>query len=258
MTTLTPTAQARLDQYLAQVRSSLRGMSVDAEEVVRDLREHIDVELEATSTPVSQQDLDTVLDRLGTPDHWVPATEVPWWRRALTRLISGPEDWRLAYLSFVLTVAGLLTLPFGGIVLLLAAYLLGRAAVAICDERSEPLAARRWLIYPALLLVVVPLLLSVLCIPGGLAAVVLIEGEILQEGFGVTLEGADEAIWWGGLIVGLTGVWWIVAALLGALLGRPLAWLLRPLATFRRRQTLWLGGLGLLLAVAGAAVLTWL
>jgi len=105
MTRLTPEASSRMDQYLRQVRSTLSGCaSVHADEVERDVREHIESELPADQQAIPVQDLNRILDRLGSPSQWVPAAEIPWWRRFLNRWHHGPEDWRLAYLAFILLV----------------------------------------------------------------------------------------------------------------------------------------------------------
>ena len=55
----------------------------------------------------------------------------------------------MAYLTFGLTLLAPVTLGFT----LLLAYLLGRATVDLAREKGQPLGARRWLVYPAILLV---------------------------------------------------------------------------------------------------------
>lgn len=96
--TLTLEAQHRLDRYLQEVRLLLHGATgVDASEVERDIREHIETELREAVSPVSPEELENVLRRLGSPGGWVDESDVPPWRRALARLYLG-EDWRLAYL----------------------------------------------------------------------------------------------------------------------------------------------------------------
>jgi hypothetical protein len=52
MTRLSPEANARLEQYLRDVRSTLTGCDlVNADEVERDIREHIESELGVTGVP---------------------------------------------------------------------------------------------------------------------------------------------------------------------------------------------------------------
>jgi len=104
MATLSDDARGHLERYLSQVKLALRGhASVDASEVERDVRAHIDAELNGLPEPVDAARLRQVLDQLGTPHAWVPAEDLPAWRRVFSRIRSGPEDWRLAYLTFVLS-----------------------------------------------------------------------------------------------------------------------------------------------------------
>lgn len=141
MMTLTPDARRRLDHYLVQVRAALSGCrSVSADEVERDIREHIDNEFQGATEPVSLAALDAVLCRLGRPGQWVPAEEMPGWYRALVRFRDGPEDWRLAYLAFGLSlggaVAGLTVSVPVALVCLGGGFLLARAAVSVAHVRG--------------------------------------------------------------------------------------------------------------------------
>lgn len=68
---MTERARRRLDGYLAGARRALQGHpEFDEEEVVRGLREHVDVELSGRSGPgpVTAAEVDAVLERLGPPD----------------------------------------------------------------------------------------------------------------------------------------------------------------------------------------------
>lgn len=175
MTEFTPTAEGRLADYLAQVRQALHAHpDVSPDEVEADVREHIATEFARLSRPVTLSELETVLTRLGPPTQWAHAgatSQVPpriepfdWRafaagvrRRVLgvfNTLWKGPEDWRLAYLTFGLT---LLAIPTVGLTLIVA-WFFGRAAVELSKEKGEPLGARRWLTYPAILAIVFPLL----------------------------------------------------------------------------------------------------
>lgn len=177
MTEFTSTAEARLHDYLGQVRQALYAHpDVSADEVEADVREHIATEFARLTRPVTLSELETVLTRLGPPTQWAAAganSQVPpriepfdWTdfivrirRRVLgvfNTLWKGPEDWRLAYLTFGLT---LLAIPTAGITLVIA-YFFSRAAVELAKEKGEPLGARRWLTYPAILAVCVPLFLA--------------------------------------------------------------------------------------------------
>lgn len=179
MTEFTPPAEARLHDYLGQVRQALYAHpDVSPDEVEADVREHIATEFARLTRPVTLSELETVLTRLGPPTQWAAAgatSQVPpriepfdWKefaagvrRRVLgvfNTLWKGPEDWRLAYLTFGLTL--LTPVTFG--VSLVVAWFFGRAAVELSKEKGEPLGARRWLVYPAILAVCLPLFLALM------------------------------------------------------------------------------------------------
>lgn len=164
MITLSKSAEKSLHDYLRQARTYLRGSkSVDADEVEQNITEHIENELEGTAEPVSRDVLDAVLKKLGSPQQWVPIEELPWWWRIIYRLRSGPEDWRLAYISFGLLIIGC-TLPWTIWVFVLASFIVARAVLSVTADGKE-LKAQRWLIYPTLLLVYIPLMLFIMCWP---------------------------------------------------------------------------------------------
>ncbi|HEV3484414.1 MAG TPA: hypothetical protein VG106_03330, partial [Vicinamibacterales bacterium] len=112
--TLTPEAQTKLEEYIARMRSALRGSrSVEPAEVEQNVREHVEVALAGAGAPVGAERLDEVLEQLGPPDRWLAEEDRPVWRRVVQRISSGPEDWRLAYLAFGCFALGLLLLPLG-------------------------------------------------------------------------------------------------------------------------------------------------
>jgi hypothetical protein len=186
MTAFTPAADARLHAYLTQVRQALcNHPDVSPDDVEADLREHIDTEFAHLNRPVMLSELDAVLAQLGPPTQWAnagansqssPRIEPFDWtvflagarRRVLgvfASLWKGPEDWRLAYLTFGLTLLAPFTLGFT----LVVAYVFGRAAVELAKEKGQPLGARRWLTYPAIVVVALPLFLALSLSPAVIA-----------------------------------------------------------------------------------------
>lgn len=166
----TAAAAARLDDYLRQVRAAVAGSpELDADDIEADIREHVAVEFQSHTRPVALAELEAVLAALGPPAGWAPApprpTLVAWVRRHLAvagaALWRGPEDWRLAYLCLLLFLLAPLTAGLS----LAAAYLLGRAAVALAAESGRPLGARRWLVLPGVAVVPLVALPAVLLWP---------------------------------------------------------------------------------------------
>jgi len=142
-------AQSSIEDYLKAVRDRLTASeSVDAQEVVEDLRGHIERELSGVTQPVSEADVKRVLERLGPPEQVVDEGDMSWWRKTILRLRRDPEDWRLAYLSLGVLIFGtLLAGPLG----IIASFFLSRAALSVAKEPDPP--AQKWLIYPSLIVV---------------------------------------------------------------------------------------------------------
>jgi hypothetical protein len=167
---LSDAARQLLERYLWELRISLQGCrSVDPKEVEADVKQHIDQELADAPAPVSGDKLDEVLRKLGSPWQWVPVEELSWWRRIVLKLRTGPNDLRLGALVMALMVLGLifvpLTWPF-----LLGSFLLARATVAMMAEREKELGWQRWLIYPPLVIVYLPIFLALIAWPAMAAA----------------------------------------------------------------------------------------
>lgn len=258
MTTFSPEAQELFDRYLQTVRWSVRGVS-DPDEIERDVREHVSSALEEQEGPVSSHTLRAVLAKLGDPWQWIPAEELPIWKRLLMRFSLGPEDWRLAYVTFGLTILGFLLIPAGGFVLLIGAYLLARASYDLAADRENVLGAKRWLVYPVLAFfsfIIVAALLS--------AAAPLIawgvEGHAYERMFdrshlNFAIEAERVFFYIAGAAVTI-GAWWIVLSGILAIAIRPYRWLLVPFANrLRRVHLLWLTGSGAAMAALGAALL---
>ena len=252
MIQLNDSARQRFDDYLRRLRVTLRGSSVAADEVEQSVREHIEMALAGVPAPVGAEVLTPVLDRLGPPERWIPEEERPAWRRMLDRIASGPEDWRLAYLSFTVFAVAMLLFVVGGFFLLLPAYLLSRAYVELIADRGEAMGPRRWLVYPAIIVPLVFFLMLFLVGP----VVPLLAWGIDDDGFHEmwNLEPQDQPIVEQlrinvGLSAAAFGAWWIVAAAIMSLLLRPIRFLFAPLLdTIHRRHVL-------ILAIVGAVAL---
>jgi hypothetical protein len=223
MVTLSRDAQGDLERYLRQVKAALRGHgTVDADDVERDVRGHIDAELAGETQPIDRADLQRVLQRLGAPDEWVPQDDLPSWRRVLNRLRAGPEDWRLAYLSLGLFVLGpiwffaspslLWPLP---VLLVIVSFLFARASLALLDEHDEPVGARRWLIYPPLVPWYLALAVVLLAWPLPPAVGAVAEDSAIHARIGELFPGPFWLVA-ASLAILAVGTWWLV---LGFLLG---------------------------------------
>lgn len=267
MMTLSDGAKRSLEDYLRQIRAYLRGSrSVDADEIEQNVTEHIETELESVPKPVSRDDLVAVLEKLGSPQQWIPAEELPWWRLVIFRLRTGPEDWRLAYMSFGFLVAGMTlgcihgilyrgyySLTLRGIVeeflermiidrdvflilalvLIFSGFLCARALITLCFDPKE-YRAKRWLLYPPLgtaYLVMVLILIS-------------LTGLLLGELLGVVFEWRYPDYWRGLLIVS-TGLWLFVLGSLSLRWPNLVSTIFRPFADKLKRK--WSG---LLLVIA--------
>ena len=218
MLRLSENAEKKLDHYLRQLRACLRGCrTVDADEIEQNIMDHIQNELSGAVEPIALDDLEPVLTKLGSPRQWIPEDEISWWRKMMLRLRTGPEDSRLAYLSFALLVLGLLSGP-GVIILIPASFYISRTALSIAGG-TEQINQQKRLIYPTLVVVYL-----------FLACVILFGPVLLLLGFADVLEGPmvgpgpfqDDADYWivaWIVIAAVTGIWWLIATL--ALYGRP-------------------------------------
>ncbi|MHC4105731.1 MAG: hypothetical protein ACYSR9_12385 [Planctomycetota bacterium] len=258
MINLSDRAKKCLDGYLQQMRTYLRGCkTVDADEIERDVIEHIESEFESTTAAVSFEELDIVLQRLGSPRQWIPEEELPWWRKTIFRLRTGPEDWRLAYISFGLLILGFVILP-SFIVLIPASFIVARAVLSETADSGE-LKAQKWLVYPSLIIVYVSVLLGLLLWPLGLLFPLAeeFEGTIRES----NVRFADDLRYWtmatSFIIAGL-GLWWIIFG------GMLLKWrnflqmLFKPFAGwFSRKWALILLLIGLVLMIPSLGLGIW-
>lgn len=256
---LTSDAQECFDRYLARVRYSLTGTSVDSDEVEHDVREHIASALGGTGE-ITRQRLEGVLSDLGSPESWVPDEQLPVWRRFVNQVRSGPEDWRLAYLTFAFTALGVLLIPVLGPLGLFVAYLTARATRAVASEAGDELGARRWLVDPILIAAAVMILCSIMLGPPAGVAVGLLESGIIADSTGILPLGDDataiEVVSHIAMYLLAIGAWWLILTPLAVWGLKPLRWLTVPIGDgLEKRHLVWLAGLGLLLVIIAAVTL---
>jgi hypothetical protein len=248
MIDFTPEAKRKFDEYLLRMRFSMRGRrSVETEEVEQNVVEHVQSALAGVPSPVGQERLSEVLTQLGAPERWLPEDERPAWRRWADRFMTGPEDWRLAYISLAITILAIVFLPVGGILLVVPGYLVSRAYVELLGDRGEPLGARKWLVLPPIVLLMVGLAAAALFAPAGAIGAILSEVGIRELGWEWDSRGERMRIFTGILSIAV-GAYWIGLSAVFALFLRPFRALFLPLTTNLRRGHAWA------LTVAGAIV----
>lgn len=264
MIRMTDRARERLEEYLSLVRRALAPRAgVDADEVARDVRAHVEEALRDHPEPIGEDAVAGVLERLGSPGRWGPPEEAGGWRGALARIRTGPDDWRLAWLCFGLTALGFATLPLGvGALLVLPPFVLARGVVALADERGEPLGAKRWLTYPVLLLVYGLLGLALLAMPIAISPALFARGglvDFLVGTFGLSYPAHGTSAHWvrsaAWTATGL-GAWWLAFAGIAAARPRWVRAVFRPFGSGFTRRRAWSSLLlGFVLALLGTAAL---
>ena len=248
MIDFTPEAKRKFDEYLHRMRASLQGRrAVEPQEVEQNVVEHVEAALAGVPSPVGQERLSEVLTQLGPPERWLPEDERPAWRRVVDRFMTGPEDWRLAYLSLAITFLMIVFLPVGGFLLVVPGYLLSRAYVELLSDRGEALGARRWLVLPPIVLLM--LLVCGAALLGPAAAMGSILSEIGLQELGWEWNGrTDYARIFSGVLSLAVGGWWIVLSGIFAMLMRPFRAMFQPLTAGLRR------GHAFVLTIAGTIV----
>ena len=268
MIELTVGAERHLNEYLGELRASLADCpSVSIEDVERDVTEHIEKSLSEAPTPADLPALREVLEQLGSPSQWIPVEELSWKRRcrlmlrrgrlasrqALLQLRSGPEDYRLAYLSIATLALAILLIeaeaePLWSIAFLGLSFIFARASLAAAGT-PEALGSQRWLVYPVLVLVYSSLAAGLLLwtLPVALVAALEIDHPIWYEQYPVWIIR-------GHFFAASIALWWM---LLGAICWRWPALVQNtfyPLgAGFRRWHGLLLGIVGLLILIVTMA-----
>jgi len=254
MIEFTEEAKRRLDLYLARMRSLLRGSrAVEASEVEQNVREHVAFALASAEAPVGADRLAGVLEQLGPPERWLPEDDRAWWLKAWDGLIKGPEDWRLAYVSFGLTTLMVVFFPIGGILLLLPAFIASRAWVSHMTERNEPLDARRWFVLPPIVLMFLLFVGGTMGSVIGMAGVLASETDLRRYGLPYPGHRPEHLVAFAGYLALVAGGWWIVLSGIFAFLFEPIRTLFAPLLVrMKRRHLLMLTALGALALGIGA------
>ncbi|MCY3693857.1 MAG: hypothetical protein OXG77_01425 [Chloroflexi bacterium] len=255
--TFTENARSDLKRYLRRVRHALRPHpSVDADEVELEIKGHIEAELAGELAPVTAERLHGVLDRLGSPNDWVPDDDLPAWRKLLLRLRTGPEDWRLAYLSISLFIICSIVAPAthsaAAPLLLIASFLVARAGLKVLEEHNESPGARKWFFYPPLVFVYLVIGIMATILPLAVAVGMASDANLPADLYGlrgILVEWIVLPTWFGAtlLVVLVTGVWWLAIGLVLARLTRAVRAVFWPFAERLRERH------GLRIALAGAA-----
>lgn len=242
----TPEALAHLDDYLAEVRSAVAGHnSISPDEVEADVRDHVSAALEHADQPVTERTVADVLERLGPPSQWVADSHRSIWKyladtlkpvghravegiralpgeayqagRGLAARVRGlPHGWRLAYVAFGLFALGLIAFPLFP-AFLIASYIAARADLSLARERGEALGARRWLVYPPVVIVSLVLLLALTLWPIGLGGAVAEMPRSLRTDvagtIGVPVKIVQPVVG-AYTAVGAMSVWWMILSLI--------------------------------------------
>lgn len=257
MMDLTPDAKRRFDEYLQRVHTALRGTrAIESGEVEQNVREHVEFALAGAPAPVGAEHLGAVLEQLGPPERWLPEEERPLWRRVGDRILHGPEDWRLAYLTFAVFSLTIVFFPVGGVLLLIPAFLLARAHVELLKARGEELGPRRWLVLPPIASVMVLVTASALVTPIALSLVLGGERDTLAFFSFDPQDRYDRLRLHAGFAATGTGIGWLVLSAIFAAMLPQMQKLFAPfLASLRRTHALTLAIAGAVLIGIGMVVL---
>ncbi len=246
-----------LDNYLQQVRICLQDcLTVDADEVEQNIKEHIESELQDSSEPVSFDTLDDILKRLGSPQQWLPEEEISWWRKIILRLRTGQENWRLAYISFAMLILSVLFCFYNAIeisfIFLAASFILSRTTLSVVDNHNE-LKAQKWLIYPSLVIVYGVALFSLLFWPIPLLFELASGYDHAKIDMFPWSTGSETPYWTIAFIffAGATCLWWLILGLIHKKTPRLFGAVFRPFAeTIKPKSLNWFMGImaGLVIA----------
>lgn len=237
--TLSGEARQHLDQYLQDMRASLRDSDREGiAEIEQDIRDHIDAELGERPSPVSAEELDAVLGRLGSPGQWA-AEAAPASRG------TSVEEW-FGYAAMALLLAGFVVPP-----LIVVSWLIDRAALARLEQRGEAAGARRWLFYPPLVVFSIGIALLLLFWPIGAFTEL---GSIAAQKIGAVPGDHFPSLPALAVALGSLGGYWIVLGAVLTFSERIVHFLFHPFAdAFRGRHGWRLSGAGAVLVLCALA-----
>jgi hypothetical protein len=151
MKELTSNAKNCIDNYMQKVRSRLKGAkSLAGDDIERDIQDHIERGIEHEAEPVGYDVVAGMLERLGGPEQWVPDEELSWWRRIVSRMQNGPDDWRLSYICIGVFAIGMLSPTFWVFFFLPLSAYIARSAISNAGGGDELWAQKKFL-YPPLI-----------------------------------------------------------------------------------------------------------
>jgi hypothetical protein len=233
-------ASQHLERYLEEMRASMSQSEHDGvAEIEQDIRDHIEAELGERPSPISADELDAVLARLGSPAQWGAGSAAA---VAVPHPISN-EDW-LAYASSALLLVG-----FAVPILWPVSFLLARWVLARIEQRGEPVGARRWLLYPPLAVVSIAIALFILFWPFGAFAEL---GMMVARNAGLPTHERLPHFVTLAVTFGCLGAYWIIVGVIAGSGERLVRSVFHPFAgRFRRRHGWMLSGAGAILAAAG-------
>lgn len=258
MVEMTERARRRLEEYLENARRTLAAdPRVDADEVLRGLREHVDAELGGRSPAgvVSVDELDLVLERLGPPDALAAEAGLPGRQPAVGD--------RTALVALGLILAGAILLAAGiaapaALLAVAAGVAVGRLALAVPQPAPSAEGAARRLVTLAVAATMALATSALLLAP---AILVVSQAQIgglvdaLRNPGAPPIPGTRTSAYWtwvAGLAGTTTGLWWTLA---GAFAMRRPGAVRRALGPFpfrvEARHGRTLAIIGLALGVAG-------
>jgi serine/threonine protein kinase len=170
-------------QFLNDLGQAVPGRpSVDPPEAAKDVRKPIDAPLAEHTAPGEAPVVKEVPQKLDSPGRWAHFTQQI--LRLCRRLAGGPESYRLAYLSLLVLSGAWLLMPRGRldetvqgpVAATLVSFILARAALSLFGAHRLT-GGQKWLLYPALVAVYLPVTAILLLGPVALCGLLAIKAD---------------------------------------------------------------------------------